>query len=153
MLIGEVSAVTGIDTQTIRFYERQGLLPVPGRAPNGYRNYDAAVVSRLKFVRAAQAAGLTLADITGILVLRDAGEAPCAHVSGLLAERLADVRARQRELAALETEIAHLISLSQELDPADCSDAAICHIIAAPHTSEEGTDDGGTSRRRPSPFS
>lgn len=60
MLIGEVSAATGIDTQTIRFYERQGLLPAPNRASNGYRIYDDTVIGRLRFVRAAQCAGLAL---------------------------------------------------------------------------------------------
>lgn len=132
MLIGEVSAVTGIDTQTIRFYERQGLLPAPTRAPNGYRIYDDTVVSRLQFVRASQSAGLTLADITGILAQRDVGEAPCTHVSGLLEEKLADVRARQLELAALAAELGRLIESSHNLDPADCSDADICHIISTP---------------------
>ncbi len=130
MLIGEVATITGVDSQTIRFYERQGLLPAPARASNGYRTYDDAVVSRLKFVRAAQSAGLTLADIAEILGLRDAGEAPCAHVSVLLEEKLAEVLARQRELAALAAELGQLIEASRDLDPADCSEAAICHIIA-----------------------
>ncbi len=130
MLIGEVGAITGVDSQTIRFYERQGLLPAPTRAPNGYRTYDDAVVGRLKFVRAAQSAGLTLAEIAEVLGLRDAGEAPCAHVSLLLEEKLADVRARQRELAALAAELGQLIDASHDLDPADCSASDICHIIA-----------------------
>ncbi len=130
MLIGEVGAITGVDSQTIRFYERRGLLPAPTRAPNGYRTYDDAVVGRLQFVRAAQSAGLTLAEIAEVLGLRDAGEAPCAHVSLLLEEKLADVRARQRELADLAAELGQLIEASHVLDPADCSASDICHIIA-----------------------
>ncbi|MCZ2404247.1 heavy metal-responsive transcriptional regulator [Paenarthrobacter sp. Z7-10] len=143
MLIGEVSAATGIDTQTIRFYERQGLLPTANRAPNGYRIYNDTVISRLQFVRASQSAGLTLADITGILTQRDSGDAPCAHVSGLLEEKLADVRARQFELAALAADLGRLIESSHDLDPADCSDADICHIISAPRV---GQDEASNAR-------
>ncbi|MCB5281256.1 MAG: heavy metal-responsive transcriptional regulator [Arthrobacter sp.] len=132
MLIGKVSAVTGIDTQTIRFYERQGLLPAPTRAPNGYRVYDGMVVGRLRFVRAAQSAGLALNEIKGVLSQRDSGEAPCAHVAGLLKEKLAEVRGRQQELAGLAAELGRLIEVSRDLDPADCSDADVCQIIAQP---------------------
>lgn len=132
MLIGEISTLTGVDRQTIRFYERQGLLPAPGRAANGYRSYDQAVVARLQFIRAAQAAGLTLAEITSTLRLRDAGETPCAHVSLLLEQKLIDVRARQTELAALAAELGQLIKTSRDLSPTDCSDADICHIITTP---------------------
>ena len=136
MLIGDVSAITGIDTQTIRFYECQGLLPAPRRAPNGYRVYDDRVIGRLQFVRAAQSAGLALTDIKGVLSQRDSGEAPCAHVAGLLEEKLADVRLRQRELAALATELGRLIDVGRGLDPADCSDADICQIIPSPRTEQ-----------------
>lgn len=132
MLIGEVSAVTGIDTQTIRFYERQGLLPAPTRAPNGYRVYDDTAVGRLRFVRASQSAGLALNEIKGVLSQRDSGEAPCAHVAGLLEEKLAEVRIRQQELATLASELGRLIEVSRDLDPAHCSDADICQIIAQP---------------------
>lgn len=132
MLIGEVSAATGIDTQTIRFYERQGLLPAPTRAPNGYRIYDDTVIGRLRFVRASQCAGLALNEIKGVLSQRDSGEAPCTHVAGLLEEKLAEVRVRQQELAALAAELGQLIEVGHDLDPANCSAADICQIIAQP---------------------
>ncbi|WP_434619790.1 heavy metal-responsive transcriptional regulator [Arthrobacter sp. A5] len=144
MLIGEVSAVTGIDTQTIRFYERQGLLPTATRAPNGYRIYDDTVIRRLQFVRASQSAGLTLSDIKGILAQRDSGDAPCAHVSALLEEKLSDVRARQLELAALAAELGRLVQSSHDLDPADCSDADICHIISTPRADQHDTSNART---------
>jgi MerR family mercuric resistance operon transcriptional regulator len=136
MLIGEVAAITGVDSQTIRFYERQGLLPAPRREVNGYRSYDDAAIGRLQFVRAAQAAGLTLAEIASILRLRDAGETPCTHVSLLLDRKLDDVRVRQRELAALATELEQLIEVSHDLDPSNCIDADVCHIIATPGRGE-----------------
>jgi len=130
MRIGAVADAAGVPTQTIRFYEREGLLPPPRRAPNGYREYDASTLNRLRFIRSAQAAGLTLVEIASILDLRGEGAVPCAHVQSLLATKLHDVQARQRELADLEAELEELIGRSHELDPADCTDRQICHIIA-----------------------
>ena len=130
MRIGEVATTAGVPAQTIRFYERKGLLPHPRRDSNGYRAYDSAVLSRLGFIRSGQGAGLTLLEISTVLELRGEGIAPCAHVSVLLADKLHDVRRRQEELAALETELEALISRSDQLDPVSCTDAEICHIIA-----------------------
>lgn len=129
MRIGEVADAVGVPTQTLRFYERKGLLPQPPRGPNGYREYDASAITRLEFIRTGQAAGLTLVEIATILDLRREGAKPCAHVHALLATKLLDVQTRQRELAALETELNNLIIRSHRLDPADCTDEAICHII------------------------
>ncbi|MHA7241464.1 MerR family transcriptional regulator [Arthrobacter sp. TMS1-12-1] len=129
MLIGELSAVTGVDSQTIRFYERQGLLPEPRRAANGYRAYDATAINRLQFIRAAQGAGLALADIAQVLSLRDAGQTPCTHVSLVLEQKLAEVRTRLQELADLAGELEDLIESSRTLDPADCGPADICQIL------------------------
>jgi len=130
MRIGEVAAAVGLPTQTIRFYERKGLVPQPRRGPNGYRVYDTPTLTRLRFIRSGQGAGLTLLEIATILELRGEGATPCAHVRELLSTKLHDVHTRQRELAALETELEGLISRSRRLDPADCTDAQICHIIA-----------------------
>ena len=132
MRIGEAAAAAGVPTQTIRFYERRGLLPQPQRGPNGYREYDASVLTLLAFIRSGQAAGLTLVEVASILDLRRDGDVPCTHVQALLATKLRDVKERQRELADLEAELAQLLGRSQELDPADCTDQQICHIIA-PH--------------------
>lgn len=132
MRIGEVAVAAGLPTQTIRFYERKGLLPQPRRAPNGYRVYDAPTLTRLRFIRSGQGAGLTLVEIATILKLRGEGVTPCTHVLELLSTKLHDVQARQRELSALQTELEGLISRSHRLDPADCTDAQICHIIAPP---------------------
>jgi len=63
MLIGELAAKTGMTAKALRFYEQAGVLPEPARTPAGYRDYDPAALDRLAFVRAAQAAGLTLAEV------------------------------------------------------------------------------------------
>jgi MerR family mercuric resistance operon transcriptional regulator len=129
MLIGELADAAGLPSQTVRFYERRGLLPEPVRGANGYRIYGESTLTRLNFVRTSQAAGLTLAEIGSVIDLRDHGNVPCTHVASLLDNRLADVRTRIRSLAVLETELETIIERSHRLDPADCTDADICHIL------------------------
>jgi MerR family mercuric resistance operon transcriptional regulator len=130
MRIGEAADAAGVPTQTIRFYERRGLLPQPPRGTNGYREYDTSVLARLAFIRSGQGAGLTLVEVASILDLRRDGAVPCEHVHSLLLAKLNDIRTRQHELADLEAELQSLISRSDRLDPADCTDTQICHIIA-----------------------
>ena len=132
MLIGELADAAGLPSQTIRFYERRGLLPEPERGANGYRIYNESTLTRLNFVRTAQAAGLTLAEIGSVIDLRDDGNVPCTHVASLIDSKLADVRARISDLTILEAELTDLIERGHRLDPADCTDADICHILSAP---------------------
>ena len=101
--------------QTIRFYEREGMLPPASRGGNGYRVYDETTLNRLGFIRAAQSVGLTLAEIRGIVDVRDAGEVPCGHVTGLLQAKLDAVAARMRELERLTLELEHLLERSHIL--------------------------------------
>lgn len=129
MLIGELADTVGLPSQTIRFYERRGLLPEPVRGANGYRNYDESTLTRLNFIHTAQAAGLTLAEIGSIIDLRAHGNVPCTHVASLIEGKLAGVRTRIRSLAVLETELEEVIERSHHLDPADCTHADICHIL------------------------
>ena len=75
MRIGQLAARTAIPVRTIRFYEHAGLLPAPHRTPGGYRAYDEDAVTRLRFVRSAQALGLSLAEIADVLRVRDHHEA------------------------------------------------------------------------------
>jgi MerR family mercuric resistance operon transcriptional regulator len=132
MRIGELANTVGLTTQTIRFYERKGLLPTPERGTNGYRTYGESTLSRLNFINHARAAGLTLAEISSIIDIRDHGNATCTHVASLVNSKLTTVRARIRELAVLEAELEGLLERSHRLDPADCTDADICHILLAP---------------------
>lgn len=132
MRIGELADTVGLPTQTIRFYEREGLLPAPERGANGYRIYDESTLTRLDFINHAQAAGLTLAEISSIIDIRDDGNAPCTHVASLVDSKLTTVRARIRDLAVLEAELKDLLERSHHLDPADCTDADICHILSMP---------------------
>jgi len=139
MLIGQLAETLGIPTATVRLYERKGLLPDPRRAENGYRVYDDTTLARLRFIRTAQAAGLTLAEISSVLHVRDDGTAPCSHVDEMLATKLADVRQRRRQLAALESELAQLLDRSRQLNPADCTAGEICHIFSTSSSVDEST--------------
>lgn len=129
MKIGDLAAQCGVPTETIRFYEKRGLLPQPDREPNGYRIYDEATRERVQFIRRAQTAGLTLAEIGSILDVRAEGQSPCSHVAGLLTAKLADVEHRIDELQTLRTELVALVERSHNLDPADCTPDNICHIL------------------------
>jgi MerR family transcriptional regulator, mercuric resistance operon regulatory protein len=129
MLIGEVARSVGLPSQTIRFYEREGLLPRATRTGNGYRVYDESALNRVRFIRAAQSAGLTLAEIRSIVDVRDHGDAPCAHVTALLQAKLDAVQARKQELDTLALELEHLLTRGQDLDPGDCTESDVCQIL------------------------
>ena len=132
MLIGELADAAGVTSQAVLFYERNSLLPDAERGANGYRVYDESTLARLRFINLAQAAGLTLSEIRSIIDLRDDGTVPCAHVVTLIDTKLADVRARIRHLAALQAELEALLEPCRLLDPADCADDDICHILTSP---------------------
>jgi MerR family transcriptional regulator, copper efflux regulator len=129
MLIGDLGAAAGLSAKTIRFYEQSGLLPAPPRTPGGYRDYPAGAVGRLAFIRQAQAAGLTLAEIGGILRIRDGGQAPCQHVTALIAEHLVQVEQRVAELARTRDALAELHARALATEPADCGESQICSIL------------------------
>ena len=128
MKIGVAAERSGVPAKTIRFWEDQHLLPAPARTSAGYRDYHAAVLERLAFIRHAQAAGLTLEHIRQVLDIRDDGQPPCVHVAGLIARRLAEVEARLAELARTRDQLAALAGRAAAQDPADCY--GYCSIIA-----------------------
>ena len=91
MRIGELAERTGTTTKTIRYYESIGLVAEPGRTPAGYREYGESAVERLRFVREAQATGLTLTEIRSVLELKDAGATTCRHTTSLLHRHLREL--------------------------------------------------------------
>lgn len=130
MRIGRLSAATGVPVRTIRFYEERGIIPEPARTASGYRDYDETAVDRLRFLRAAQDAGLTLAEIRSILAVRAAGEAPCRHTRELLERKYAEVEVRLRELAGLQADLDRLVAVARDMDPGECRPGDICSILA-----------------------
>jgi DNA-binding transcriptional MerR regulator len=127
--IGELADAVGTSTKTLRFYEEQGLLPEAERTPTGYRDYSPDVVSRIDFIRRGKAAGLTLAQIREILLIRDRGQAPCAHVRDLLDTRLADLDEQINKLAALRDTITQLRDQESTPEPATCTAEQVCRYL------------------------
>ena len=128
MRIGEAAGEAGVTAKTVRFWEDQHLLPPPARTAAGYRDYGPAIVERLAFIRHAQAAGLTLDAIRQVLDIRDGGQPPCVHVTGLIAQRLGEVDARLAELTRTRDQLVILAARGAAQDPADCQ--GYCSIIA-----------------------
>jgi DNA-binding transcriptional MerR regulator len=106
-----------VGSDTIRYYEKIGLLLPPERTPAGYRIYDAAVVGRLQFIQGAQRLGLTLLDIKNLLAIRDTGECPCEPAETLLRRRMAELDAELARLTALRDQI---VAMVEALPAADC---------------------------------
>jgi len=129
MRIGELATMSGVTAKTIRFYEQAGLLPEPPRTTGGYRDYAPEAVQRLHFVRDAQGAGLSLAEIRSVLQLRDGGQAPCEHVTELINEHLAEIDRRMAELIATRTALKGLACRAAETDPDTCTKDDICRIL------------------------
>lgn len=129
MKIGEVAQRVGLATSAIRFYEDRGLIPEPERTESGYRDYDPGVVERIRFIRAGQAVGLTLRELSQVLQIRDVGESPCQHVTELLDARIGDVDRRIQELRSLRRDLTALRENASDLDPAECPPESVCRII------------------------
>lgn len=100
--IGALSKATACQVETIRFYERIGLLPAPRRSPGGYRLYGSAHVTRLTFVRRARELGFSLDEVRTMLRLADERERPCAEVRVVASAHLRDVQAKIADLQAME---------------------------------------------------
>lgn len=132
MRIGELADRSGVTVKAIRFYEDIGVLDPPERTPSGYRDYDETALNRLEFIRAAQGVDLTLGEIREVVALRDRGETPCEHVTGLLQRRSAEIEERIAALQQLQGELKRLARRARSLDPADCDPQLVCHLINPP---------------------
>ena len=106
----DVARATGVSTDTLRHYERRGLLPRVTRTAAGYRQYSAATVDRVLLIQRALVVGLSLADLKRVLATRDRGGAPCQSVRELVGQRLDGLNRRIEELLALRDEVRVLLS-------------------------------------------
>jgi MerR family transcriptional regulator, copper efflux regulator len=132
MRIGEVAKAAGLTANTIRFYEQAGLLPAPARTAAHYRDFPPETAVRLRFIREAQAAGLTLADIRGVLAIRDAGHPPCEHLKPLINAHIDHIEGRIRELTAARAVLQSLALRAAATDPDECTESDICSILVTP---------------------
>jgi len=109
MRSSEVARATGVSTDTLRHYERKGLLPRASRTPAGYRQYPASTVARVLMIQRALVVGFSLTELTRVLNTRDRGGAPCRSVRALVGERLEQLSARIEELSTLREELRELL--------------------------------------------
>lgn len=143
MRIGELAQATGVDIETIRYYEKAGLLPPPARTPNGYRAYRPAHLERLAFIRHCRALDVPLAEVRRLLDFVAHPKADCADINRLIDGQLGRVRARLKSMRALEKQLAALRAQCQtghsavecgilhELVAAAQGEACACHGAAA----------------------
>jgi MerR family copper efflux transcriptional regulator len=127
--IGELAQRTGFSTKTVRYYETIGVLPAPERTAAGYRDYTDDAAERLRFVRSAQAVGLTLGEIREILAYRERGETPCTHVVEVIRRRSAQIDQQITQLESMRTELRRLERRARTLRPEDCAPFDVCHVI------------------------
>ena len=108
MRIGNLAEATGTPVETIRYYEREGLIPAAQRSDNNYRLYTTAHAERLAFIRHCRNLDMTLDEIRSLLRLRDAPPENCGEINDLLDEHIGHVAKRIRELRALERDLKSL---------------------------------------------
>lgn len=110
MRIGEVAERADVNVQTLRYYERRGLLPAPRRRPSGYREYPLDAVRLVRFIKRAQALGFTLLDIQELIDLRQNRTKSRAQVRALAAAKVSDIAARVRRLNAMRRALEELVN-------------------------------------------
>ncbi len=132
LTIGALARDSGVNLETIRFYERSGLLPAPQRSPSGYRHYQEPDVRRLRFIRRGRELGFSLEEIRSLLDLAAHPESPCASADQMVREHLDAIETRIRDLQNMRAELSKLADchsghaehcrLLEALDDRDC-----CH--------------------------
>ncbi len=110
LLSGELAARAGVGKDTLRFYERRGLLPEPRRGSNDYRRYPASAVRRVRMIRVAVAVGFSIEELAEILRTRDAGGVPCRDVRRLAGETIEVLRRDVERLIALRTDLEDVVA-------------------------------------------
>jgi len=108
LTIGAFAKAAGVNVETIRFYQRKGLLPEPDKPYGSIRRYFDSDVSRVRFVKSAQRLGFSLGDVAGLLHLADGMH--CGEAAEIAAHHLTDVRARLADLARMEAVLSQLVS-------------------------------------------
>ncbi|MCC7080399.1 MAG: Cd(II)/Pb(II)-responsive transcriptional regulator [Burkholderiales bacterium] len=139
MRIGELAAQAGVEVQTVRFYEREGLLAVPARTASGYRNYGPMHLERMQFIRHCRSLDMPLADIKRLIALSGDKSVSCDEVNAMVRVHLERVQAKRIALELLETQLAELnaqcesghrvadCGILEELIHAGRGEACACH--------------------------
>src|SRR5471030_780213 len=142
--IGALAKRTQCQAETIRYYEREGLLPAPARSQGNYRQYETKHVERLSFIRHCRSLDMTLDEIRALLDFRDAPTRDCTEVSALLDEHVHHVADRIAQLRRLQRQLKHLRGLC-----AQPGQAERCGILNAMSRAPRGADAAGASGHLP----
>jgi DNA-binding transcriptional MerR regulator len=124
--IGEVSKLSGVRIETLRFYEKSGLLDRPARTAGGYRVYGADILDRLDFIKRAQVLGFSLDEIKRIINEKRDGQSPCAEVRDIVRRRLTELDERMSQMRRYRKELAEALA---EWDEAGDIAGHICGLI------------------------
>jgi Hg(II)-responsive transcriptional regulator len=118
----ELARQAGVGSETIRYYERRALLPRPPRSTSGYRQYGPEAVTRIRFIKRAQALGFSLSEIDELLSLRLDDQATAHDVRERSKEKILDIEEKMRDLARMKDELERLVEACSGRDPAsECS--------------------------------
>ncbi len=141
LTIGRLAERSGLPISTLRYYERLGLLRPQRRSEGGFRLYGEEAVYRLRFIKSAQALGITLRDVRRILAVRDEGLAPCRHVLELLWRQVQRLEEQMARLAALKGDLEGLLGELESRVAAEARTAEECpclEVIAELEQRKEG---------------
>ncbi|RLB66322.1 MAG: MerR family transcriptional regulator [Deltaproteobacteria bacterium] len=120
LLIGEISRRTGVNIETIRYYERIEVMPKPRRNEGGQRLYDEPQLNRLGFIKRSRELGFSLKETCTLLTLVDSGEMTCGEVHALTVEHLREVKSKIADLRKLERALKNLAAQCSLGDVSDC---------------------------------
>ena len=128
--IGDVSKLSGIGIEALRFYEKSGLLDKPARTFSGYRMYSRDILERLSFIKQAQTLGFSLDEIRRIIDDARMGQSPCDEVREIVRQRLSEVEQRIQELKRYRKAIAEML---EEWDAVGQAPGHVCGLIESSH--------------------
>lgn len=120
LTIGRLARATGTNVETIRFYEKSGILPPPARTEGNYRSYDPAHLNRLSFIRRARDLGFSLDQVKALLTLSDDRTQSCAAIDDIARKHREEVERKIRDLQALKAELDRIVDTCQSGTVADC---------------------------------
>jgi Predicted transcriptional regulators len=123
MTIGHLARETGTKVETVRFYEKSGLLPAPSRTEGNYRSYDEAHLKRLSFIRRARDLGFSLDEVRALLALSDDRERSCVAIDEIAKAHRIDIERKIADLQSMKAELDRMI------DQCGCGVVADCRII------------------------
>jgi MerR family mercuric resistance operon transcriptional regulator len=125
LTIGRLAAQAGVNLETVRYYERVGLMPPPDRTPGGHRDYRPEHRARLAFIRRARELGFGIDDIRALTRLAEPGQSSCAEVQAIASDHLNTVRAKLADLTRLEA------VLDSAIRQCGAGDVPVCPVIEA----------------------